>query len=216
MREQNQTTHPLFKASRVIIVGPMIGDWEENQPRLPLPPYPVLFIDGGKHQQKNFADNPTFSIGDADSFHGDLDILLPKNKNISDLKAGLDLLSSAVKEIYFFGFCGGRKDHELINLGEIYQFLHRQQGPCQAFFDKEFHAIQSGTYELSYKGIFSLLAFESTTVSLIGEVEFPLRTPTRLDAFSSLGLSNRADGTFTLSCNLPIFLLFPGGILWPQ
>ncbi|HAZ12602.1 MAG: hypothetical protein A2X86_11610 [Bdellovibrionales bacterium GWA2_49_15] len=217
MVEQNQAlTHSLYRATRVIVVGPMPLTPERDLEQLPLAACPTLFIDGGKTHQDHFNHTPSLSIGDGDSYKGPLDLILPKNKNISDLKAGLDLLSSEVEEIYFLGLCGGRKDHELINLGEIYHFLLRQQVPCRAFFDKDFHAVQKGTYELSYQGIFSLLAFQNTLVTLTGQVEYQLAQPTLLQSFSSQGLSNQSHGIFTLSCNLPIFLLLPGGALWPR
>ena len=175
MLEQNHAlSSPLSRASRIIVVGPMVADLGEHLEQFPMPPYPTLFIDGGNAHQHHFQGHPTLSIGDGDSFPGTLDVLLPKNKNVSDLRAVLDLLSSKLVEIYFLGFSGGRKDHELINLGEIYQFLARQEGPCRAFFDKDFHAIQKGTYNLSYQGIFSMLAFHNTRVTMQGLVDYPL------------------------------------------
>ena len=212
--EQNLLlSHPIRKTRKVIVVGPCpLGE----AAKFPMPSYPVLFIDGGAAHQQHFKQHPSLSIGDGDSFSGHLDIVLPKEKNLSDLRAGLDLLPSHIEEIYFLGLIGGRKDHEMINLGEIHHFLQRQQVPTQAYFDKDFQAIQKGTYHFSHQGIFSLIALQETDVSLNGEIDYPLKESTPLEVLSSRGLSNYARGEFTISCDRPLFILFQGGPLWPK
>ena len=95
------------------IVGPLyIGEADFKEP--------VLFIDGGSR----FRNSPEgLSLGDNDSSIGELDILLSPDKDFSDLSYALRNIPSHYKEIHLQGFLGGRKDHEIINMGEVQNFL---------------------------------------------------------------------------------------------
>jgi thiamine pyrophosphokinase len=178
-----------------------------------------IFVDGGCHfftEVKNsyLRSFPTFNflkVGDQDSYKGELDVVLEKTKNFSDLAYAFSLLPKNIEYISLQGFLGGRKDHELFNLGEAHHFLASEQSHPNGSlsFENSFKAFSSGTHQINYQGPFSLFVLEQTSLQMIGDVMFPLPSPTPLKALSSHGLSNIGQGSFNIISEKPFFLYFP-------
>jgi len=164
---------------------------------------PVIFVDGGSIRREN---DIGLSVGDGDSFDGRLDHLLDTDKDFSDLAFALSLLGHNYDRVEMHGFLGGRRDHELLNLGEVYHFLSRRLHPTAAILDHSIEALSKGEWHLEVHGIFSLVAFEVATVSLSGECKYRIAGGTQIDPVSSFGLSNEGYGTIRIETSSPLFL----------
>ena len=187
----------------VLLVGPMLKPLSRR--KMPLPKnIPCLLIDGGKDFFRGESKN-VLSLGDCDSSKGPLDILLPTKKDYSDFGYALSLLPKTVKILFLEGFLGGRRDHELFNMGEIAHFL-RGKKHTMSFFDNEIIALSAGEYELKLKATFSVAVFEETRVTLKGKCLY--QTKNKLfKPLSSLGLSNKATGKVQIKTNKPLFII---------
>ncbi len=175
---------------------------------------PFLAIDGGSDKLSQQQLSNTFSIGDGDSSKNSLDLNLPKEKDFSDLAAGLDLLETCeLDQIFTVGFFGERKDHELCNLAEFFHFLNRrsnsQHSDCIISWTSGAF-LGTGHYQLSYHSTFTLMNFAlANFVTLVGDITYPLGNQ-HLRYFSSHGLSNQAFGNFKLTCSAPLLVFFSG------
>ena len=194
-----------------LFVGPM-------GPQAPaeLTDLPTIAVDGGA----NFIVNPSVWVGDADSFSGE--VQAPHiykhevEKNFSDLALAFGLLQEQRHyKLHLWGFMGGRKDHELFNLGETLDFLDSHH-ECQAFFygpsgKIEFQLMGAGQWKFSHTGIFSLGSLKKSTVRLTGACKYQIKKPYVLSTLSSFGLSNLADGEIFLENSGPVFIYYPEG-----
>lgn len=201
----------LKKTKKLIIIGPV-------SPQIPkkLLTLHKLFVDGGTRYFK-VKKGVCFSLGDGDTFTGDtstknqLDLLLPAKKDYSDFKFALSLVPNNLKEIYLTGFLGKRKDHELINFGEVHQFLRKRKSTVVHFLAKnqlKITAISSGKHSFSHTGNFSILALESAEISLTGKCEYKILKKRKIAILSSQGLSNIGFGKIKLKTNRPVFIFF--------
>jgi thiamine pyrophosphokinase len=192
-----------------VLVGPLLTENEiEN-----LPDAPLILVDGGTREALKLGldrERRCFKVGDGDSGGIELDEALPPEKDYSDLSYALNLLPKEVKKIFLIGFLGGRKDHELINFGEVHQFLVNKPSPCVAKFSSEIHLLSEGEWQLSHDGIVSLMVLEKASVSLVGKIKYPLESPTELFPLSSRGLSNEASGDFSINSNGPVMIYGDG------
>lgn len=163
-------------------------------------PDPVVFIDGGA----KFKNAEGISVGDNDSFTGKLDVVLSPDKDQSDLAFLLSKIPRSFKKISFFGFLGGRKDHELMNLGEISRFLNSREN-TRVLIEKNIIAVSSGKWTFNIQRTFSLFSFEENTVSLSGGCKYELNQA-KLRKYSSHGLSNEGHGETQIRCSEPLFI----------
>lgn len=161
---------------------------------------PTIYVDGGASFQKEVRG---ITVGDGDSFKQSLDVKLPEDKDYSDLSYVLQEIGQGYKVVNLLGFLGGRKDHELINLAEVHQFLLNCESPTQVHFDKEITAFSKGQWEFFHEGIFSLFSFEQNQVHLTGDCQYPILTDFK--ALSSHGLSNIGKGEICLENKGPLF-----------
>jgi thiamine pyrophosphokinase len=192
-----------------LFVGPMGPKIPDNLSHLPR-----ICVDGGAR----YADTMDIWIGDADSYkekaHANDIFKLPVDKDQSDLAVSLDLFKDPRHyKFHFWGFLGGRKDHELFNLGESLHFLEQHQ-ECQILFYNEhshltFMLAGAGIWKFTHQGVFSLGTLKKTDVKLTGNVKFPIPKTHPLYPLSSLGLSNVGEGEFQLENHGPVFLYFP-------
>lgn len=192
-------------------VGPMGPDLSPSLTHLP-----VLGVDGGAHHHSDLK----VWVGDADSYDkvvkADHIYRYPVEKDQSDLALALSLFSEPRHyKFHFWGFLGGRKDHELFNLGEALSFLDKHT-ECQILFYDEngkisFHVLGTGHWKFSYKGIFSLGTLKKTMVRLRGDCLYPISKFQMLNPLSSLGLSNTGKGEMVLENDGPVFLYYPEG-----
>jgi thiamine pyrophosphokinase len=205
MEVENNFRSQLENAEKVTLIGPLF----EGKITLPLD-HPHIFVDKGgmflPDGVKQQPDRPTFiRVGDGDSFQGELDVKLNPVKDLSDLSYALGMIPSTCKHLQLRGFLGGRKDHEIINLGEVYNYLSENQS---ADFDFQIFALGKGQYHFSYFGTFSLLSFIPNQVTLEGNISYPLKGDAVVPPLSSLGLSNEARGDFLIHAQENLLAFF--------
>lgn len=162
----------------------------------------TIIIDGGLEHKLTFKEQ--FSIGDGDSTSEDLDLLLPKEKDQSDLAVALSKIEQRDTQINLHGFLGGRRDHELIVLGEVYK--HSSQMDSFAYFEKHYTILPRGIHELKINGLFSLLTLEENLITISGNAKYLLEKATPLLPLSSLGLSNQGTGEVEIKCSRPLIV----------
>ena len=174
----------------------------------------ILAVDGGAA----FCHRMDIWIGDGDSHLESIDCKniyqFPPQKSQSDLALALTFFHQSKPVILnFWGFLGGRRDHELLNFGEVLHFLETSPGSEVIFYEQNtrvaMKCLGSGHWPLNYQGTFSLISLKNTKVTLSGACLYPLDQETELSALSSLGLSNEAHGEFTLTNNGPVMIIFP-------
>lgn len=195
------------------------AEWTFIGPMGPLLPiflkkFPVLAVDGGAH----YSDEITLWVGDADSYKNEIQtphiFKHPTEKDQSDLALALSLFKEPLNyRLHFWGFLGGRKDHELFNLGEAFAFLEQNQ-ECEVLFYDEasvlrFHLLGSGRWKFEHHGVFSLGTLQKTLVKLTGECKYSISKSQLFNPLSSFGLSNVGFGSIELENEGPIFLYFP-------
>lgn len=170
---------------------------------------PVLFVDGGL--RKNYLDfYCRLIVGDADSVTKPIppfDILYPKNKDFSDLQGALNLIPNNNIHIDAIGFMGGRKDHELMNLGAFYHFM--QLRPCIpkiSLLKNNINLYGTGKVSFECFGIFGLLSFDSTYFEITGQCQYQLKK-TLIPKLSSTLLSNQGNGIVTIETDNPFFVI---------
>lgn len=210
----------LKHSKEIFIIGPL---FKENL-AISKRESSFLFIDGGSrffdYVQKVFLDSfpnststhfNTLKIGDGDSYDGTLDTKLPVCKNFSDLSYGLKFVVPSIEKVNLLGFLGGRKDHELFNLGEAYKILLSNQVDKKAkfLFDQSFICFPPGNNSVTLDGTFSLFVLEEASISITGQIKYPLPTPTKIEPLSSLGLSNLSYGEFFIKSDKPTFIYIP-------
>ncbi len=165
---------------------------------------PVIFVDGGARCRKS---GQGIAVGDGDSFDGELDVLLDRDKDFSDLAFVLANIPQGFSDIRLLGFLGGRRDHEVFNFGEVHRFL-ATAAPARALFDDEVAAYSAGCWSFCRHGGFSLGALQESRVRMQGDCLYPCSEPTLFKPLISLGLSNIGSGTIQLECSHPVFVFF--------
>lgn len=201
--------HRFDHSRRITLVGPMPLQPSEAAAHSDNSQEPVIWVDGGANHRRQGAERMGYSVGDGDSFCGQLDHYLHTDKDQSDLAFVLERLPAHFVEVILLGFLGARRDHELFNLGEVHHFLRAAKQPTRARFEHGVYAYSRGEWVFECHGVFSLAVLEPTKITLVGACKFQLTTPTKIAPLSSLGLSNRGFGTITLNTRAPAFVLKP-------
>lgn len=192
-----------------VLLGPMGPSLPQTMKHLP-----VIAVDGGA----NFAEKFEVWLGDQDSFEGEIQSphIFRHNveKDQSDLSLAFSLFDGPRQfKLHLWGFLGGRKDHELFNLGEALRFLEGQEESQVLFYNEngniEFHAVGKGHWKFTHMGLFSLGTLKKSDVKLKGECQYPILKSMTLEPLSSLGLSNVGKGEMILETTGPVFLCFP-------
>ncbi len=162
-----------------------------------------FLIDGGATFQDLIPGS--ISLGDGDSHSGHLDILLPKEKDLSDLGYALNQLHE-MRELYFYGFIGKRLDHQLAVFGETFHFL--KKGNSQVcFFDNHVFATNRKEVNLNILDTFSIFSIEEMKLSISGQAKYKLINQ-RISPFSSHTLSNIGNGTIHIQADKPFFIFY--------
>jgi thiamine pyrophosphokinase len=183
---------------QLTLVGPLLKENDEFD-------HPVIFVDGGANFRK---DNIGLSVGDGDSFAGEMDEPLNSNKNYSDLAYVLAGIPHHFRRLNLRGFLGGRRDHELLNLGEVCAFLKHQPRNSTVSFDDKVCCFGKGEWQLESHQTFSLMCLSPVKVQLTGELKYPIAELTELSPLSSLGLSNEGLGHINLKCDGPLLMFY--------
>lgn len=176
-----------------------------------LPDVPEIAVDGGIF----FARDPILWAGDGDSGTPPANVptFFKQDQNITDLRFTLDGVRDwAWDTLHLIGFLGERKDHELANFGEIYAEMNRRPNfNMAAFYDMQLHAkvymLQQGTFDLEVQGLFSVIAFEETTVTLSGACDYPCND-LKLQPLSGAGVSNKGAGMVAITAAKPVMVIF--------
>lgn len=184
------------------IIGPLAGILPKRLSD------PSIFVDGGESLRPPEMAN-SLSIGDGDSSSPEkMDLLLPEEKDVSDLGFVLSHLPPGIDHVELTGFFGRRLDHQLANLGVVHDFL--LNGPAIVSFDET----RSGwglpadkSVSLMIQGPFSLFSLQPGHVEMRGQIKYELGRETVLAPLSSRGLSNNGLGEFTISSSVPVFVL---------
>lgn len=188
----------------ITLVGPLLGGSHT-------PERPTIYVDGGADFSPAAKSNyPVFRVGDGDSARGDLDERIPAQKDYSDLAYVLRALNASVRRIEMLGFTGGRRDHELANLGEVHHYLSRAKHFSRVDIigkAETIHAFAHGGLELSIEDNFSVMVFESSRVKISGDCEY--KFDDILQTVSSHGLSNFGRGTVKVESQKPCFVFLP-------
>ncbi len=189
-------------------LGPLVPDF--------LLTHSVLGVDGGAH----FTEKLDVWVGDADSYEKVPHIKdchkLPIDKDASDLNFALRLFSTSLPyKFHFWGFLGGRKDHELFNLGEALSFLDKNP-ECQILLYESsgklaFHLLGAGDWKFTHHGLFSLGSIKNVSLTLKGACRYPILKETLIKPLSSFGLSNLGEGEMILQTHGPVFIHYPEG-----
>lgn len=169
----------------------------------------TIVVDGGMAHKLTLENY--LSIGDSDSWHGEHHHQLSKDKDRSDLYHALNLVPSSCEYIHMHGFYGGRADHFLMNLGEVYHFLALSRIPkrINIYHEKSLvvKALNAGQWQFDHHGVFSLFAFEDNQVKLSGDCLYQSKKEyTHINKYSSRGLSNQAHGLVSLYCERPLLV----------
>ncbi|MEC7274775.1 MAG: hypothetical protein VXV96_00515 [Bdellovibrionota bacterium] len=173
---------------------------------------PIVFIDGGllHKDQLELCDHPLlFSIGDGDSSKATLDHHFPEDKDVSDFALALDRFKDE-ESLHFhcYGLYGERLDHQLANLGEACKVVASNHHRF-TFYDETGQrraAIATGENEFQAHALVSVFSLTLASLKLTGEIKY--QGEFTLSPLSSLGLSNKAYGTFSLSSDQPLIITF--------
>jgi thiamine pyrophosphokinase len=195
-----------------VLLGPMGPEIPEG-----LSTHPLICVDGGAH----FSKNAEIWVGDKDSFNGEIYskhvFRFSVQKDKSDLALTLDLFGDLLPRIlHLWGFLGGRKDHEIFNLGEALNFLEKTPESQIKFYDQNgkmaFHLISKGIWRLNHNGLFSIGCLRTVELKVTGKCEYPIHGRIPILPFSSHGLSNVAQGDFEIDSSGPVFIYYPEDI----
>lgn len=199
---------PLSDMNEWLIVGPMGPEIPKSLTHLP-----TMAIDGGAE----YCTQIDAWVGDGDSCKTRIVCAniyqFSPNKNLSDFALGLSLFKSHPIKIHLWGLIGGRTDHELINYGEALHYLESAPGTELIFYNQlgNVHALclGKGERETEINGTFSLISSKMIKIQLTGDCNYQLVKETELLPFSSLGLSNVAQGFVNIKNDGAVMILFP-------
>lgn len=196
----------------VNLIGPLCKDINAIDKSLD-----TVLVDGAFKWHEYFKSN--ISVGDGDSLdHGTqatFNFPYPSDKDETDLKLSLLHLNECFEfdTIRAYGLSGERFDHELASLFEMAQFMNKiESKKIKIYFEDKIKCIiySKGSFNLSFKGTFSLLSLFQGDISLTGSVKYPItsaETSQKL-TLTGLGISNFASGDFNLTQNIAS-LFFP-------
>lgn len=203
--DKNEFQAILASVNEVTLVGPMLHSYP------PKIDHPFIYVDRGSHfkaairksSKKGYSD---ITVGDGDSSEGPLDINLPADKDYSDLKFALDLLPKNIKKVNLWGFLGGRRDHEIINFGEVQNSLLKSLPDTLFSFEDMVLGKNKGPLKININGVFSLVVFQPTEVKMEGKCQYKLPKFKEVLPISSHGLSNLGSGEVIIEAKAPFFI----------
>ncbi len=156
----------------------------------------------------------TIILGDADSVAPEhkifFDYLFPTEKNFTDFEALITLVKekSCATDLHFYGFWGGRFDHQHVIPCQISELLLQNSNVRSAWIYDEkncprLEILASGIHNFNEQISFSIITPRAQSLQLQGKVEYSGEII--VPAWSGLGLSNKAFGQWSLQCELPIW-----------
>lgn len=199
-----QTPEKLQRARTVILMGPLTKTFPSDEL---LRESVLIGVDGGVWA--THLERYDLTVGDGDSVAPGVTLMerYPTAKDASDLALALELLPPQAQTLHLWGFWGGRDDHHLMNLGEVFflskiperTLIHRpNSSPVQLW--------PPGKHTLRLSGTFSLLSLVPALFSISGACDYPIANQ-RVRPLSSQLLSNRGQGEVTIECDQRFFCL---------
>jgi len=197
------------ESDSIALVGPILKG------PIPAIPYPQVAVDGGAA----FSLSPVLWVGDGDS--GTTKVGVPALKKTSDNITDLVFCLIQIDrwkwtQLHLYGFLGARRDHELANFGEVCQMMKTRAETVRAIFyhdesEAKIFIYQAGLHSIEVQGLFSILVFETTRLTISGACQYPV-SDQFIGAFSGRGVSNQGSGTITIQSANPFLLLIGDGI----
>ncbi len=208
-----------------LILGPMdIKKSHLNKVIKKTSPTLIIFVDGAIEHKKKIELSSIkkkkirfLTVGDGDSAvsFDHFDILLPQKKDYSDfafVTEGLMKSKNLWKRVNFLGFSSllneTRFDHLFFNLQEIEKLVKKKSFPTS--LDDRFLFFPKGINQFSYKGLFSILSLKPNYLKLTGAAEYRLEKWVKLNALSTLGLSNKAHGKIFIHSKSSVIVYLAG------
>lgn len=197
-----------LEKSKWTLVGPL-------GPEVPsfLLAHSIIAVDGGAR----YTPHIDMWTGDSDSYSGQpiapQCYPLSREKSKSDLGHALDLMTHLPNlDIHLWGFLGGRRDHELINFGEVAHFSKTKDYLLASFYASngniEAKICSRGSWSFDHIGTFSVISFEEVKLQIRGQCKYLLEEPAQVRPVSSQTLSNEAYGIFDIISDKPFIVLF--------
>lgn len=195
------------KNENLVVIGPML----EKGWLMPdfLKSMPQIAVDGGVWH----SPAPVLWAGDGDS--GFIPDAVPSffkdDQNITDLSFCLGGVSCWTwAHLHAVGFSGGRRDHDLANLGEVHALMkERPHFERATFYDHTSRPVirmfNAGKHAVDVSGIFGLLCIEAATVSLSGDCEYKVAA-LKLAPLSGRGVSNQGRGVVEVVSDGPFIV----------
>lgn len=183
------------------IVGPVSPSYTPNT-------LPTLAVDGGA----SFVPIIDVWIGDNDSYLEKIDcenaFFFSPDKDQSDLALALKLFENDnAYTLHLYGFLGGRRDHELFNLGEISAHLLTKYDNKIILYQNnrpQFIFFGAGVHECVHVGLISIGTLYPQSITLSGQLSYT--GDYEFTVLSSLGLSNKASGIISIKASRPFFI----------
>lgn len=202
-----QTSEKLQRARTVILMGPLAHAFP---PAELLQQSVLIGVDGGVWA--THLEHYDLTVGDGDSVAPGVTLMerYPVEKDASDLALALGSVPPEAQTLHLWGFWGGRDDHHLMNLGEVFflaqaparTLIHRPAGSPVRLF-------HPGTHTLKVSGTFSLFSLVPALFSISGACDYPIKD-LKVRPLSSQLLSNHAQGEVTIECDQRFFCLEEG------
>lgn len=195
-------------------------EWTVVGPMGPPPPdfllsHPILAVDAGA----DFCQKMDIWVGDGDSIKKPIEAAnifkFSPQKSESDLAIALSLLGQHHhRTLHLWGFLGGRKDHEWLNMGEVMRYLQLKPKSEVIFYDSKtarptVRCLGAGDWVIEHKGIFSVASTQRVRAKILGDCDYPLTEFTEFSPLSSLGLSNSSQGKFQIINDGALMVIFP-------
>lgn len=165
----------------------------------------TIIIDGGLNHQLELLN--CISLGDQDSSKYELDKIIPREKDYSDLSYGLQHIPKKTEVINCYGLLGGRLDHQLCVIGDIIEFLQTSSMSFNLYSSnvKAVILISPGKWQINHIGTFSVLSLNEQKVHLDGEIKYKSTGEyTYIKPLSSRSLSNESTGLIQINNEFPL------------
>ncbi|MDF3024851.1 MAG: hypothetical protein K0R10_2212 [Alphaproteobacteria bacterium] len=201
----------------LVLVGPVMAAplLLQDVARLGIGTVPQIAVDGGIE----FALKPVLWAGDGDSSppaapetRTGTPVVFKDSQDETDLRFCLNGVRGwQWRQLHLFGFLGGRRDHELANLGEIHAEMKVRAAFVSAiFYDDKLEAavrfFNVGAHRVNISGTFSLLSLEAAVADIGGDCTYAAKGAA-LPVLSGRGVSNSGRGMVDISCDAPFMIV---------
>lgn len=195
--------------SEVVFYGPLNNprSGANKHSKLPIEAYRIA-VDGGSNTSVSF----DLWCGDGDSGQPPAGVpsMIKESQDQTDLEFALQNgTPKNWNRLHLIGFLGGRRDHELAVIGDLYRMFLGTDSKTAVIYEDEStvfaRLLGPGNHTLILEGMFSILAVETTQLTLLGACRYQAKNITLLP-LSGRGVSNIGEGTVEISCSHSVFV----------